>query len=117
MDVLFQAGGRTFVLDWKTNRLDGYDPAALDWVVMEHYGLQVRIYTLTACRFLEIRDEAHYERAFGGVVYVFLRGLPEGGIWTCRPSWAELLAWEAEIGALKTELMIPLHAGGEPRER
>jgi exodeoxyribonuclease V beta subunit len=117
IDVLFQAGKRSYVLDWKTNRLPGFDPASLDEAVREHYWLQVQIYASTACRFLGIRDEAHYEAAFGGVVYVFLRGLPEGGIWTCRPTWAELQAWEAELKALPVDKMIPPHAGGEPRDR
>jgi exodeoxyribonuclease V beta subunit len=117
IDVLFQAGARTYVLDWKTNRLSGYDPASLDQAVQDHYLLQVQIYASTACRFLGIRDEAHYDQAFGGVVYLFLRGLPEGGVWTRRPSWAELQAWEAELKALPVDQMIPTHAGGEPRER
>ena len=117
MDVLFQTGGKTYVLDWKTNRLSGYDPESLDQAVRDHYWLQVQIYASTACRFLGIADEAHYDGAFGGVVYVFLRGLPEGGLWTCRPSWAELQAWEAELKALPVDQMIPPHAGGEPRDR
>ena len=103
IDVLFQAGGRAHVLDWKTNQLPGYGPAALDEAVQAHYLLQVKIYSVTACRFLGIRDAAHYERAFGGVVYVFLRGLPEGGVWTCRPSWDELQAWERELEELRPE--------------
>jgi len=103
IDVLFQAGGRAHVLDWKTNQLPGYGPAALDEAVQAHYLLQVKIYSVTACRFLEIRDAEHYERAFGGVVYVFLRGLPEGGVWTCRPSWDELQAWERELVKLRPE--------------
>ncbi len=117
MDVLFQAGGKAYVLDWKTNRLNGYDPATLEQTVQEHYWLQVQIYATTACRFLDIRDEAQYEEAFGGVVYVFLRGLPEGGLWTLRPSWAQLRAWEAELEALPADRMIPPNAGGEPRDR
>jgi len=117
MDVLFRTGGKAYVLDWKTNRLPGYDPASLDQAVRDHYWLQVQIYASTACRFLGITDEAHYGDAFGGVVYVFLRGLPEGGLWTCRPSWAELQAWEAELKALPVDQMVPPHAGGEPRDR
>ena len=100
IDVLFQAGGRAHVLDWKTNHLAGYGPEALDEAVRAHYLLQVQIYAVTACRFLGIRDAGHYERAFGGIVYVFLRGLPEAGVWTCRPSWDELGAWERELEAL-----------------
>jgi exodeoxyribonuclease V beta subunit len=113
MDVLFQAQGRAFVLDWKTNRLAAFDSASLDETVQNHYLLQVKIYAMTACRFLGIKDREHYEREFGGVVYVFLRGLPEGGLWTFRPTWEELQAWEMDIGGLRPERMIPVHAGGE----
>ena len=112
IDVLFQAGGRAHVLDWKTNHLRGYDPVALDEVVQAHYLLQVKIYSVTACRFLGIQDAGHYERAFGGVVYVFLRGLPEGGVWTCRPSWDELRNWERDLEALRPERWTLAHAGG-----
>ena len=101
------------MLDWKTNRLPDYDPAHLEATVQGHYLLQVKIYTLTTCRFLGIRDLAHYERAFGGIVYVFLRGLPEGGIWTCRPSWEEVQEWQRDLVALQPERLIPAHAGGE----
>jgi exodeoxyribonuclease V beta subunit len=113
MDVLFQAQGRAFVLDWKTNRLSAFDPAHLEETVQGHYLLQVKIYAMTACRFLGIQDRDHYEREFGGVVYVFLRGLPEGGLWTYRPTWEELQTWEKDIDALRPERLIPVHAGGE----
>ncbi len=112
IDVLFQAGGRAHVLDWKTNHLQGYGPAALDAAVQTHYLLQVKIYSVTACRFLGIQDADHYERAFGGVVYVFLRGLPEEGVWTCRPTWEELRTWERDLEDLRPERWILAHAGG-----
>ncbi len=114
MDLLFQAGGRTHVLDWKTNRLAAYDEAHLEEAVQGHYLLQVKIYALTTCRFLGIQDREAYERAFGGIVYVFLRGLPlEEGVWTYRPSWEELQGWERDLAALQPQRLIPAHAGGE----
>jgi exodeoxyribonuclease V beta subunit len=113
MDVLFQTGDKAYVLDWKSNRLSSFDAAHLDETVQGHYLLQVKIYALTTCRFLGIQDRDHYDREFGGVVYVFLRGLPEGGLWTYRPSWEELQAWEKDIDNLRPERLIPVHAGGE----
>ena len=95
------------------NRLAAFDPASLDETVQSHYLLQVKIYAMTACRFLGIKDREHYEREFGGVVYVFLRGLPEGGLWTFRPTWEALQAWEKDIDELRPERLIPVHAGGE----
>jgi len=106
MDVLFRWEGRAYLLDWKTDRLGGYDDAHLEQQVMGHYLLQVKIYTMTACRFLGIEDEAHYERAFGGVLYVFLRGFPDQGVWTCRPSWTTVQGWVRDLDALRPEQFI-----------
>ena len=97
LDALFEHEGRAFILDWKSNRLEGYGPEPLDACMAEDYALQVKVYTVAALRALTIAEEAEYERRFGGVVYVFLRGLPEGGVWTARPSWAEVLAWQGDL--------------------
>ena len=112
MDLLFQWQGLAYVLDWKSNRLAGYGPEALQRKVEEDYLLQVQAYAVTACRFLGIRSEADYLARFGGILYVFLRGLPAGGVWTLRPSWAELGAWERALAALPVDALIPAHAGG-----
>ena len=100
IDALVQWQGRSFVLDWKSNLLEDYEAASLAECVNGEYGLQVRIYTLAALRFLGIETEAAYEQAFGGVHYVFLRGLPGGGIWSCRPTWSEVRAWRTELEEL-----------------
>lgn len=105
LDVLFEKEGRAYVLDWKSNRLADYGPEALATCVKDHYELQVRIYTLAALRFLGIRDEAAFEARFGGVLYVFLRGLPEGGTWFSRPSWVEVQAWGIELARLGAEVL------------
>jgi len=100
IDALVQWQGRGYVLDWKSNLLEAYDPATLAECVNGEYALQVRIYTVATLRFLGIETEAAYDQAFGGVQYVFLRGLPEGGVWSCRPTWSEVQAWEAELAGL-----------------
>ncbi|HET8714288.1 MAG TPA: 3'-5' exonuclease, partial [Holophagaceae bacterium] len=99
LDALFEHEGRAFVLDWKSNLLPDYGPDAVAACVAEDYALQVRVYTLAALRALRIVDAADYEARFGGVVYVFLRGLPEGGQWATRPAWDEVLAWQADLQA------------------
>lgn len=103
LDLLFEREGRIYVLDWKTNSFEGgdYGPEALDRTMAAHYDLQVRIYTLAALAFAGIEDEAAFRERFGGAVYVFLRGLPTGGMWTRRPSWAEVQAWRRELGDLR----------------
>ena len=112
IDLLFQCQGLAYVLDWKTNRLASYGPEALARKMEEDYRIQVQVYTVTACRFLGITCEAEYQAGFGGVLYVFLRGLPESGVWTLRPTWAEVQAWERALAALPVETLIPAQAGG-----
>ncbi len=97
LDALFEHEGRIYLLDWKSNLLPDYAPESVRACVEEDYRLQVKVYTLAALRFLGIADEASYETRFGGVVYVFLRGLPDGGQWSERPSWQETRAWAAEV--------------------
>ncbi len=105
IDLLFEWNGRVYVLDWKSNTLDDgdYGAAALNQHMAAHYDLQVRIYTMVALAFAEIRDEADYQARFGGAVYVYLRGLPAGGIWTHRPSWAEVQGWRKDLSALRID--------------
>ncbi|WP_243382327.1 UvrD-helicase domain-containing protein [Geothrix alkalitolerans] len=105
LDLLFEWEGRIYVLDWKTNTLeDGdYGAESLHRTMAAHYDLQVRIYTLAALAFAGIHDETAFQARFGGAVYVFLRGLPAGGIWTRRPSWEEVQIWRRELGAMHLE--------------
>ena len=100
LDALFEHEGRVFILDWKSNRLPGYGPAELEACMAEDYALQVKVYTLAVLKALGIGGEAAYEARFGGAVYVFLRGLPEGGVWSRRAPWAEVWAWQGEVKAL-----------------
>ncbi|HEY6050813.1 MAG TPA: PD-(D/E)XK nuclease family protein, partial [Thermoanaerobaculia bacterium] len=99
LDALFEHEGRAFILDWKSNRLPGYGPEDLEACMAEDYALQVKVYTLAVLKALAISTEADYEARFGGAVYVFLRGLPEGGVWTARPSWTEVQAWRESLRA------------------
>src|SRR3546814_10557145 len=91
IDRTYTAGGRWYVLDYKSNRLPSYDPAGLD-AAMAHseYDLQALLYTLALHRWLRFRLGSGYDyaRDFGGVRYVFSRGLaPDGreGIHAHRP--------------------------------
>ena len=56
-----------------------------------HYGLQARLYVLAVDRFLAARlPDYDYDRHFGGVFYLFLRGVdctdPKRSIYRERPS-------------------------------
>jgi exodeoxyribonuclease V beta subunit len=78
IDVVLEHAGKIHLIDWKTNRLDRYDAAALEANVAEHYALQVAVYTLAAARLFGLTDEATFAERFGGVHYVYLRGALEG---------------------------------------
>ncbi|WLT30988.1 exodeoxyribonuclease V subunit beta [Geothrix sp. PMB-07] len=97
IDALCEQDGRVYLLDWKSNLLPDYAPETLHATVMAHYLLQAQVYLQACLAFLDIRDEAAYEARFGGILYVFLRGLPGQGTWSLRPSWAECLAWQREL--------------------
>jgi hypothetical protein len=44
-----------------------------------------------------VSDEKDYLSRFGGLVYCFLRGMPDGGIYHERPSWATLTGWNDDL--------------------
>ena len=82
VDLVYQHDGRWYLLDYKSNQLPGYDAAALD-EAMHHseYLLQALIYTLALHRWLRFRLGAAYDyaRDFGGIRYLFCRGLTGEG--------------------------------------
>jgi hypothetical protein len=66
------------VLDYKSNRLPTYDRASLQRAMAHsEYDLQALIYTLALHRWLRfrMRDAYDYARDFGGIRYLFCRGL------------------------------------------
>jgi exodeoxyribonuclease V beta subunit len=96
IDLVFVHDGRWWIADYKTNRLgervDAYAPEALERAVRESdYDLQYLIYTVAVHRWLtQVLGEAYdYVRDFGGVRYLFLRGMGVGpagnGIFADRP--------------------------------
>ena len=76
-------------LSWRY--LEQYAPGALNEAMNEsNYHLQYLIYTLATKKYLENRIPGFdYEKDFGGVLYLFVRGMREGtnnGIFYCKPS-------------------------------
>lgn len=78
IDLTYVRAGRWYVLDYKSNRLPDYAPAQLE-AAMRHseYDLQALIYTVALHRWLRFRIGAGYDyaRDFGGIRYLFCRGL------------------------------------------
>ena len=102
VDLVFRLRGRTYFADWKSDRLDTYDDAVIAAHVADRYLIQAQIYTTGIVRLLRIRDRSEYEQRFGGLVYVFLRGVePRGdghaGVYFHRPSWDEIVAYEQKL--------------------
>jgi exodeoxyribonuclease V beta subunit len=88
IDLIFEHEGRWFVADYKSNRLEAYDKETLQEAMLEkNYLLQARFYALALHRHLQVHLEDYdFERHFGGVAYLFVRGFPAQGLWFERPS-------------------------------
>jgi exodeoxyribonuclease V beta subunit len=96
IDLVFEHGGRYYLIDWKSNRLgatsEHYHHSRLGQVMRAHrYDLQYHLYTLALHQYLRRRVRGYeYSRDFGGVCYVFLRGVngsqgPDYGLFCDRP--------------------------------
>jgi len=108
IDLVARWQGRYYVLDYKTNLLgtdaDAYRPEALATAVRaSNYDLQYLLYCLAVHRHLRARLGASYSYAehFGGVCYIFLRGLDHTGtrgVFVDRPSAALIYALDQWAG-------------------
>ena len=104
IDLFFEHKGRYFLLDWKSNFLGSsvadYNDEKLFQSMEEHnYFLQYHLYTLTLYRYLKQRlKEFDYDRDFGGVAYVYMRGVradSSNGIYFHKPELQLILKMEA----------------------
>lgn len=98
IDLVFRHAGRWYIVDYKSNRLDGYAPEQLAESMRQHrYDLQARIYAAALRRALALREPGlDWTRGFGGVFYLFLRGMgPDGtaGVHFLRPTDGEIAEW------------------------
>ena len=101
IDLVFEHEGKIYMLDWKSDRLPSYEINALDSHVDNNYSLQAQVYTLAVTRLLGIKAGTEYSERFGGILYVFIRGIGpaaggpgQPGIWYSRPPWDQIRAWE-----------------------
>lgn len=95
IDLVFEHQGKYYVLDWKSNHLGddvtSYHGEALKSAMADHrYDLQYQIYALALHRFLHSRlANYQYDHHFGGVYYLFLRGMDgqsDHGIFAAKPT-------------------------------
>jgi exodeoxyribonuclease V beta subunit len=94
IDLVFRHDGKWWILDWKSNHLGNsascYGREALERAMKEHnYHLQYHFYTAALTRYLTVASggDFAYERDFGGVLYLFIRGVDGtgNGIYCARP--------------------------------
>jgi exodeoxyribonuclease V beta subunit len=81
--MVFCHQGKFYLVDWKSNHLgsalENYTPDSLQGVMTENlYILQYHLYTLALYQLLRQRKpNFDYETEFGGVFYIFFRGVAE----------------------------------------
>ncbi|MFC0323895.1 exodeoxyribonuclease V subunit beta [Gallibacterium melopsittaci] len=97
IDLVVRYNNRYYIIDYKSNflgdKLSYYQPDNLQKVISsQRYDLQYLIYTLALHRYLKLRDpEYQYATHFGGVFYLFLRGMAvadhsQTGIFFTKPA-------------------------------
>lgn len=97
VDLIFRYEERYYLVDWKSNilgkKVEDYGPEGLAAAMEEGlYTLQYLIYTLALDQYLKLRlPEYDYDTHFGGVFYIFIRGVDpvagsEYGVYRTRPS-------------------------------
>ena len=95
IDLIFKHNGKYYILDYKSNflgnELNDYDSNKLrEALITSNYDLQYHIYTLALVKYLQTRiPNFSYEDHFGGVFYLFLRGVesskPGSGVFFDKP--------------------------------
>jgi len=111
IDLVFEHGGRWFVVDYKSNwlgeRYGDYERSRLAEPMVEaSYVLQYHLYTLAVHRYLRWRigtDTYDYDAHFGGVRYLFVRGMrpdlgPTHGVFADRPPRSMIEELDQAIG-------------------
>ena len=91
IDLVFEHGGTSSIVDWKTNWLGesdaDYSPGRIR-AAMGRAGYVLQSYLYAAALLQILRQRGLDYDAFGGVYYIFLRGLTTGtpnGIWSDVP--------------------------------
>jgi exodeoxyribonuclease V beta subunit len=109
VDLIFRFQGRYHIIDWKSNLLgtnvEDYNSQAMQREIKDAcYDLQYHIYAVALDKYLRKRVAGYdYDQHFGGVHYVFLRGLapgrPDLGVFHDRPSSQKIGRLSSVLGA------------------
>ncbi len=104
IDLVFEHKEKYYILDWKSNHLgnttENYKREGTEEAMKgSNYNLQYMIYTIAVKRWLENKkQDFDYDKHFGGVIYVFLRGVrmeKNTGIYATRPEKSKIEALES----------------------
>ena len=109
IDLVFQHNNKFYIIDWKSNSIHGnmenFDRVGLSReIVTKSYHVQYILYTVALTRQLQAAlsngnreykiTKEEYDKYFGGVAYLFLRGIKkedsQTGIFIDRPSFEEI---------------------------
>ncbi|MBN2034093.1 MAG: exodeoxyribonuclease V subunit beta [Deltaproteobacteria bacterium] len=108
IDMVFRFEGRYYLVDWKSNYLgsnvEDYGAQKLAGAMNHHfYTLQYTLYTLALNQYLRLRVQHYdYNRHFGGILYIFLRGVDPSkehgsGIYRARPHYEVIRLLSREL--------------------
>jgi exodeoxyribonuclease V beta subunit len=105
MDLVFEADGRFYVLDYKSNWLGATDAAyqtdeLIQAMLAARYDLQMALYLTALHRHLKDRlPDYDYARHMGGAFYLFVRGIatPDRGVYFQCPDAAVIEAIDARL--------------------
>ena len=81
IDMVFRAGGKYYLIDWKSNflgeKITDYDQSSMMKVMEEdYYILQYHLYAVALHQYLALRiKEYNYSSDFGGIFYIFIKGV------------------------------------------
>ncbi|PIU47884.1 MAG: hypothetical protein COS94_05125 [Candidatus Hydrogenedentes bacterium CG07_land_8_20_14_0_80_42_17] len=77
IDLVFRLDGKYYLLDWKSNLIADYSYDSLQAeIIRNRYDIQRDVYLSAAKKWFSARiKNFKYEKEFGGMYYVFMRGL------------------------------------------
>ncbi len=113
IDLVIRSNGRYYILDWKTNTLESYEPDAIAKAMSDaDYHLQYQIYTLAVRAWLQQALAGFSDGNFGGVFYLFARG---GGENPDAPPGVFVEPWQAgSLEAYQEAVRERLHRAHVP---
>lgn len=103
IDLFFKMHDKYYILDWKSNHIgdtiEDYTADKVSEAMSENnYHLQYHLYTLAASKYLtQCLPHFDYEKDFGGVIYLFVRGVRKGtetGIFLAKPEKENIATME-----------------------